>query len=59
MKLREVTFWYWLAERLPKKLLYFAVMHVWARATTEMYRDKAPDEVTLFMAVKVLGVTKS
>jgi hypothetical protein len=56
VSLREVNFWYWLVSRMPKKLLYFAVMHVWARATTECFTDKHPDEVTWSMAVKFLGV---
>lgn len=51
-----MKFWYWLVGLFPKKLLYFTVMHVWARATTEKYTDKHPDEVTWSMAVKFLGV---
>lgn len=56
MSLRQVKFWYWLVDLLPKKLVYFTVMRVWARATTEKYTDKHPDEVTWSMAVKFLGV---
>lgn len=56
MNVRQVKFWYWIVGLIPKKLLYFSVMHVWARATTEKYTDKHPDEVTWSMAVKFLGV---
>lgn len=56
MSHREIKFWYWLVGLLPRKMLYFTVNHVWARATVEKYRDKHPDEVTWSMAVKFLGV---
>lgn len=54
MKTWEVNFWFWIVRRLPKKLLYFAVQHVWAMATVQKYTDKHPDEVTWSMALKFL-----
>lgn len=56
MSLREVKFWYWLVDRLPKKLVYFCMMKIWAHATTKVYTDKGPDEVTWSMACKAWGV---
>lgn len=50
-------FWQWFAFTVaPKELLYFATIRTWAKATTEKYTDKTPDEVTWSMAVKHLGV---
>lgn len=37
MTMREVTFWYWLVDRLPRKLVYFCFMKVMAHATTGKY----------------------
>lgn len=56
MSLKEVKFWYWLVQFLPKKVRYFVVMDVWAKATTVNFPDKSPDEVTWSMAVKTIGV---
>lgn len=56
MSLREVNFWYWVVKFLPRKLVYFCVMRVWVYATTRVYTDKQPDEVTCFMAVKAWEV---
>lgn len=52
MSHREVKFWYWVVDLLPRKLVYFCVMKCWVHATTQVYRDKMPDEVTWSMAVK-------
>lgn len=50
-------FWQWVANSLaPKELLYFAVIKVWAKATTERYTSLTPDQVTWDMACKHLGV---
>lgn len=56
MSRREIRFWFWLTNLFPDKLLYFCIMIVWARATTRLYKDKSPDEVTWSMALKTLRV---
>jgi hypothetical protein len=56
MSTREVNFWCWVVDRLPKKLVYFCVMKVWSYATTQVYIDKHPDEVTWNMALNAWGV---
>jgi len=53
---KEVRFWYWVVDRLPRKLVYFCVMRVWADATTKVHTDKHPDEVTWSMALDAWGV---
>jgi hypothetical protein len=50
-------FWQWVANNLaPKELLYFCVIKVWAKASTEKYTNKQPDEITWSDACKYLGV---
>lgn len=49
------TFYQWVVNNLiPKRLLHFAVIKVWAIATTGPYRDKTPYEVDWDMALKSL-----
>ena len=43
-----------IAYLLPSKVLYWAIIRVWAKLTTEKYIDKTPDEVTIWMALKYL-----
>lgn len=52
----KMKFWQYVADIAPNELLYFAVIRCWAKATTERYIDKTPDEVTWSMACKHLGV---
>ena len=44
----------WIVWRLPKRVLYWAVIRVWADATIEAYPDTEPDKVTWSMAIKTL-----
>ena len=43
-----------IADLLPKRLLYFAVIRAWAIATTnEKYSDRTPDEMKWSEVVKL------
>ena len=48
------TIWFELSFRLPNKLLYHAVIVVWAHATARVHTDKSPDEVTWTEALNAL-----
>ena len=37
---------HWLWDKVPKSWLYWAVIHAWAKASTDKYTDKHPDEIT-------------
>lgn len=39
-------FCWWLAWRLPERVVYFAFMRLWAHATTGPWGDVGPDSVT-------------
>lgn len=39
---------------LPKRVLHWCIIRIWARATVKIYPDKTPDEVTWDMAIKTL-----
>ena len=52
MNLREVNLWFWLADRLPKKLIYFSFMKVMAHATTGKYESTNATEIT---GMEVIG----
>ena len=41
----------WIADHLPRKVVYFATIRAWAHATTEEYSSTTATEVT---AVEVL-----
>jgi hypothetical protein len=40
--------------RLPLRVLYGAVIRVWALATTRYYTDKSPDQVDIWAALSAL-----
>jgi len=44
-----------LAYLLPKRVLYWAVIRVWANLTTTMFTDRVPEDVTVFDALKALS----
>ena len=46
MMCREVNFWYWVVSLLPKKLVYFCYMHVFAYSTTGDYGDSYVTDMT-------------
>ena len=39
MSLGQVNFWYWVVDRLPKKLVYFCFLRVWHHATHGEYKN--------------------
>jgi hypothetical protein len=43
-------FWW----KIPKCILRWAVLNAWARATTECYTNKYPDEVDVWMCLNFL-----
>lgn len=49
----------WLWSLVPNRVLYWAVITAWARATTSTYDDKHPDEVTWTMMMNYLKQRKS
>ena len=51
MKTRETNFWYWLVRRLPKKLIYFCFMHVFAKSTTGKYSNTEVTKLTAMDAI--------
>ncbi len=58
MSNREVSFWYWIVRRLPKRLVYFCFMHVMAYCTTRKYGDTVVPELTGMDAIKRYGDDK-
>ena len=44
----------WVAFRLPRRVLYWAVVRAWAIATTTVYQDRTPDEVKWYQVLEVL-----
>ena len=52
MTSKEVDFWYWLVDRLPKKLIYFCFLQVMAYATTSKYGETLVPELTGMDAIK-------
>ena len=55
MNIRQVNFWYWLVDKLPKKLIYFSFMHVMAHATTGEYSNTIVPELTGMDAINRYG----
>lgn len=50
----KIRFYQWLAHKLSKKFLYYCVIEAWAKASTDTYSDKHPDEITWVMVCKYL-----
>jgi len=42
----------WLAYRLPKKLVYFCVIRLWADVSTKEYANKIVGEITIDEALQ-------
>ncbi len=45
-------FYTWIASKLPKKLVYFCTIRVWAHATTTPYDRTDPTQVRLMTVLK-------
>ena len=43
--------WYWIAKKLPKRLIYFVVIYVSAETTTGKYGNTIVPKLTLFDAL--------
>ena len=56
MKTHKIKDWICkgLANLLPKRILYWVIIRVWAKSTSTTYSNKHPDEVTWSMAIKDL-----
>ena len=50
--MKRNRFWYWLAWAVPKRLVYFCGIRLWAYATTGKYSDTVATEVDMDMALK-------
>jgi predicted AAA+ superfamily ATPase len=51
MSLKE-KFYRWLSYKLPKELVYFASIRMWARATTGEYSSDDATTITMSDAIK-------
>ena len=49
---REMCFWFWLARRLPKSMLYFCFMQVMALVTTGKHGNTVVPDLTGMEAIK-------
>jgi len=55
MKVKELSFWYWLVDKLPKKVIYFCFMHVMVYVTTGKYGNTIVPELSGMDAIKRYG----
>jgi len=51
----KMNFWLWFVKKLPKKLIYFAAIHLGVKTTTGKYRKTIVPELTLMNAIKRFG----
>ena len=51
MSVFEINLWYWIVDKLPKKLLYFCFMHIMAYSTTGKYSNTIVPDLTAMDAV--------
>ena len=58
MKTKEVKFWYWLVDKLPRKIIYFCFMHVMVYTTTGKYGNTIVPELSGMDAIKRYGDDK-
>ncbi len=49
--MRSENFWPWLAQRMPRKLVYWCAIRLMAHATTGRYSTCCPDRVTILQAL--------
>ena len=52
IKNNEVNFWYWLSDKLPKKLVYFSFLQVMAHSTTGQYGNTVVPELSGLDAIE-------
>lgn len=58
MTTKQVNFWYFLVNLLPKQLVYFCFMHVMAYSTTGKYGSTVVPELSGMDAIKRYGDDK-
>ena len=51
MTTRQKKFWYWVVNRLPRKLVYFCSRKVFTFATTEKYGNTEVPKLTAMDAI--------
>lgn len=47
----ELNFWFWIVKHLPKKIIYFATMHLGSLCTTGEFSSTIVPDLTLMDAV--------
>jgi hypothetical protein len=52
---RATNFWYWIAGKMPKKLVYYCFMSVMVHATTGEYSSTIVPDLTGMDAIKRYG----
>ncbi len=52
MSVKEVKFWYWIVNLLPKRIIYFCFMHVMAYSTTGKYGKTVVPDLSGMEAIK-------
>jgi hypothetical protein len=58
MKNHEIKFWCWVVSKLPRKVIYFAFMHVMVYATTGKYSATAVTKLTGMEAIRRYRINK-
>ncbi len=58
MNSRQISFWYWVVDRLPKKLVYFCFMKVMVYSTTGKYGNTIVPELSGMDAISRYGKDK-
>ncbi len=51
MTVRQVKFWLWLAGLVPRKLVYFCIINVFAEVSTSKFKRKTAGKITLLEAL--------
>jgi len=46
MNSREVNFWHWFVDKIPKRIMYFCFIHVMAYSTTGKYGSSVVSELS-------------
>ncbi len=55
LSVERVDIWHWIVNKLPKRLLYFAYMHVFSYATTGKYGSTIVPEITAMEVIQRFG----
>lgn len=52
LSVREISFWYWLVQKLPYKLVYFCFLWVMVHASSSKYGDTVITDLKCDEAIK-------